>query len=62
MDFDLEIFTRWISRLRPEYVWVGFNTKPRQVQLPEPDPAKLRAFMDRLVDEGVEVRKKDMRD
>ena len=33
MDFDVPIFLDWIVALRPEYVWLGYNSKPKQVWL-----------------------------
>lgn len=61
MDFDLEKFSDWIIKLRPEYAWVGMNSRPESVELPEPSMEKLAEFMDRLVRAGIEVRGKQLR-
>lgn len=61
MDFDLDVFTNWITNLAPEYVWLGFNSRPRQVQLPEPSDWKIIAFAQALKGAGIQVNEKDMR-
>jgi len=61
MDFDLDVFAQWITDLDPEYVWLGYNSRPRQVTLPEPSEAKVRAFVRALQTAGVPVRPKDLR-
>ena len=61
MDFDLEVFAGWIVDLKPEYVWLGLNSRPGRVQLPEPSPEKLRGLVQALDNAGVEVRFKKTR-
>ena len=61
MDFDLRIFSQWIISIHPEYVWLGLNSRPQQVQIPEPTIYKLRTFVSVLNAAGVEVRFKDLR-
>jgi len=61
LDFDLALFAGSIVELEPEYVWLGLNSRPRQVQLPEPPAAKLRLFVKALADAGIEVRLKQTR-
>jgi len=60
MDFELEIFIDWIYQIKPEYVWIGFNSKPKKVQLPEPSLSKTEQFIDRLK-KFTEVRGKELR-
>jgi len=36
MDFDQEVFLSWIIQIKPEYVWIGYNSRPKSVRLPEP--------------------------
>lgn len=62
MDFDLEEFVAMIVAIRPEYVWLGLNSRHAQVQLPEPSPEKLRAFADALEAHGIAVKGKEFRD
>ncbi|MEE4259670.1 MAG: hypothetical protein V2I62_07925 [Bacteroidales bacterium] len=61
MDFDLDVFTNWITNIAPEYVWLGFNSKPDQVQLPEPSDWKLIALTQALKEAGIQVNGKDLR-
>jgi hypothetical protein len=61
MDFDTEIFFSWILNIKPEYVWLGLNSHPEQVQLREPSKEKVMEFIGRLGAEGIEVRGKDLR-
>lgn len=61
LDFDLEAFAGWIRSIHPEYVWLGFNSKPESVTLPEPAEAKVQELANRLLDAGIEVRGKTLR-
>lgn len=61
LDFDLATFAVWIRSIRPEYVWIGFNSKPESVQLPEPSEDKVQKLIQRLLDSGIEVRGKTLR-
>ena len=61
MDFDLDVFTEWIRKINPECVWVGFNSHPKSVKLPEPSNEKLVALLDNIDGMGIEVRTKDLR-
>jgi hypothetical protein len=61
LDFDLRPFSAWIPRIRPEYVWLGFNSKPESVALPEPSENKVQKLANRLLEAGIEVRGKTLR-
>ena len=61
MDFDLDVFAGWIRELRVEYVWLGFNSHPKSVKLPEPEPEKVQEFVGLLARAGIEVRGKELR-
>ncbi len=61
LDFDLHIFSRWILDLAPEYVWIGYNSRPKQVNLPEPSKDKLLEFITILHNNGVMIKGKDLR-
>ena len=61
MDFDLDVFFRWIRGLHLEYVWLGLNSKPEALILPEPPPDKLRDLAAMLVQEGIEILGKELR-
>lgn len=59
IDFDPEIFMQWIVNIRPEAVWVGYNSKNKN--LIEPTNNKLFAFIHKLEVHGFEVRRKTIR-
>lgn len=59
MDFDLGEFSQWMLDLRPQYIWLGFNSRPGQVALPEPDAAKFKSFWRALKAGGISVKPKD---
>jgi len=40
MDFDLEEFVDWMKQIKPQAVYIGYNSRPKQVQLPEPPQEK----------------------
>jgi DNA repair photolyase len=61
LDFDLKTFVAWIRSIRPEYVWLGFNSKPESVRLPEPSEEKVQKLASRLRGAGIEVRGKTLR-
>jgi len=61
LDFDLTTFAAWIRSIRPEYVWLGFNSKPESMTLPEPSEEKVQKLARRLLDAGIEVRGKTLR-
>jgi hypothetical protein len=61
LDFDLNTFSAWIHNIRPEYVYLGFNSKPKAVMLPEPSECKVKKLIQRLWDWGIEVRGKTLR-
>jgi hypothetical protein len=61
MDFDLEIFSRWILDLNPEYVWIGYNSRPKKVSLPEPNKDKLLELINIIQSSGIKIKGKDLR-
>ena len=61
LDFDLEIFVDWINALKPEYVWLGYNSRPKQVTMSEPNKEKLTAFILELNALDIQVKEKDLR-
>jgi len=48
MDFDLPEFVEWIYNISPEAVYLGYNSRPKRVQLPEPSPEKFFELKYRL--------------
>jgi hypothetical protein len=61
MDFDLDVFVDWIRNINPEYVWLGYNGYPEQVELSEPGPGKLITFMQELNSHNIPIKLKDLR-
>ena len=61
MDFDVNVFSQWIIDIKPEYVWLGLNSRPSSVSLPEPSAEKLAEFVKILVNAGVQIRPKELR-
>lgn len=62
MEFDHDIFYEWIVDLKPELVWIGYNSRSKQVKLPEPSLEKTQLLIAELRSHGIEVREKQMRD
>ena len=62
MDFDEPIFLDWMIRLKNqgtlEYVWFGFDSK--NCGLSEPSTEKAQNFVNSLIDNGIEVRGKEL--
>ncbi|MFC1601281.1 hypothetical protein ACFL34_02930 [Candidatus Sumerlaeota bacterium] len=61
MDFDLMVFSKWLIGLRPEHIYLGFNSRPKSVVLPEPSEAKVRSLMAKLSAKGIKVKGKELR-
>jgi hypothetical protein len=61
LAFDLRAFAAWIGSIRPEYVWLGFNSKPGSLALPEPTEVAVQKLADKLRDAGIQVRGKALR-
>ncbi|MDD4060331.1 MAG: hypothetical protein PHW08_06475 [Kiritimatiellae bacterium] len=61
MDFDTDVFAKWIAQLKPEAVWLGYNSQETAVTLPEPTHRKLAAFAEALLAKGIRVLDKELR-
>ena len=61
MDIKVAKFLKWIINLDPEYVWLGFNTRPKSVPVPEPSAEKMTVLISRLKEVGIEIRGKELR-
>jgi len=48
MDCDHDIFLSWLVELSPEYVYIGLNSHPESVTLPEPDADKVSRFVEAI--------------
>lgn len=45
IDFDLKEFSKWLLNIRPEVVFIGYNSHPKFVQLEEPTWNKVLDLM-----------------
>jgi len=61
LDFDIDIFLNAIIDLKPEWVWVGYDSNPKRNLLPEPSLTKTQELIKRLEDAGISVRQKLIR-
>lgn len=61
MDFDLVPFVTMLRQLNPDYVWLGFNSHPKSVQLPEPTEDEVRDLIKQLGYFAIPVRGKTLR-
>jgi hypothetical protein len=59
LQFSLEGMVNWIKRIKPEFVYVGYDTK--KCKLPEPTLSETLALIETLEREGIEVRRKTIR-
>ena len=56
MDFDFEEFYDMIVYLNPELVWLGVNSRNRQVKLPEPSKEKFYELYHSLIENNINVK------
>jgi len=61
LDFDVGDFFEMIVKAEPEFVWIGYNSKPSAVKLPEPALEKVAELISLLKGSGIEVRAKNLR-
>jgi hypothetical protein len=62
MDFDIDIFLDWIISINPETVWIGYNSRPKSVQLDEPPIEKTKKIIDEIRKNNIVVKEKEMRE
>ena len=60
MDFDLPVFLSWIKQIKPKFVYVGYNSRPKQVKIPEPPLSKTLKLIEEL-EKFTKVYRKDLR-
>jgi hypothetical protein len=61
MNFDVDVFLDWMVEIDPEYVWLGYNSRPDQVALPEPSKKKMRKFIKGLRENNIRIKGKELR-
>ncbi len=59
LEFNDTILTEWILKIKPEIVWIGYDS--RNNKLPEPSLEHTQSFVSELLGNGVDVRTKLMR-
>jgi len=62
MEFNHYIFLEWIKKIKPEYVWIGYNSRPKLCKLPEPSRNKVEEFITALERNDIQVRRKERLD
>jgi len=62
IDFDADVMEKYVRDIKPEILWIGFNSRPKKNVLPEPDLYKLDTFVGRLKKEGIDVKLKLIRE
>jgi hypothetical protein len=50
-----------IADAEPEYVWIGYNSKPNLIQLPEPSLEQTATLIKLLKASGIQVKGKNLR-
>jgi DNA repair photolyase len=56
LDFDIEVLTKWLLHLRPNFINIGADSKG--AKLPEPSADKVLALIDAMKGGGIEIRQK----
>jgi hypothetical protein len=59
LKFDIDRMVTWIELIKPEFVYVGYDTK--NCKLPEPTLTETQALIGYLKDGGLDVRLKTIR-
>jgi hypothetical protein len=60
MDFDPEVLAEWMVNIKPELVYLGFNSR-KEPRLPEPSLEKLVKFTSLLSSQGIPIVGKTLR-
>ena len=62
MDFDMDVIVRWINKITPEFVYIGYNSRDtKNKHLPEPSLKKTEQLITEL-STNFEVRRKLIRE
>lgn len=60
LDFN-GVFEKWIQDIKPEIVWIGYDSRPNRNHLPEPTLQKTQELIKCLEDSGISVHQKLIR-
>ena len=61
MDFDIDIMLKWIKQVKPFLVWMGFDSKSKDL-LPEPSLDKFMRLYRAVEKTGIKVKLKTLRE
>jgi uncharacterized Fe-S cluster-containing radical SAM superfamily protein len=61
LQFNMDRMINYIEAINPERIYIGYNSKPKQIQLPEPSLFKTRLLITNLERLGFKVKKKNYR-
>jgi DNA repair photolyase len=56
LDFDVDVLAQWIADIRPEFLNLGADSKDHH--LPEPTVEKIMSLVEKLKEDGIELREK----
>ena len=62
MDFDPDTLYEWVHEIQPWRIYIGYNSRPKEVKLPEPSLAKTLELAGHLEADGFDVRTKLLRE
>lgn len=51
-----------VQSVKPEYVWIGYDSHPETVHYPEPSRAKTERLISDIEKSGIKVKRKLMRE
>jgi hypothetical protein len=57
----MDVFVDWIVQINPTCTFIGYNSKPGAVELPEPSIEKTFRLARALGENGIKVMFKDMK-
>lgn len=61
LNFDARKFPALIQDIKPEWVWIGYDSRPNKNHLPEPALEETMGLIKALENAGISVRTKDIR-
>ena len=60
MDFDCDVMLKWIKQIKPQLVWMGYDSKNKKL-IPEPSLEKFMDLYKALGENGIKVKMKTVR-
>ena len=59
--FDVDTFADWILSIKPEAIWLGYNSRTWDEDVEEPTPEEMYDLADRCIKAGIVVKGKSLR-